>query len=186
MCTRVQIPGSANSVRIGMKLFLEPAILETLRLLMRRTSHKFEKLYVSTHTNDALHRERIFNPIGLWFCVHFYIHNLHTQFDLICTVPGSDPAFGDLLTSPKSGILKWHFFSVEFIETCSIAQSKKQVSPLFFPTKQSLFPYKRGLADFLISLRPLPSTSILPPLCTRYNCRSLTEIRGSRPDLAEK
>ena len=47
--------------------------------------------------------------MGLWICVHFYIHNLYTQFHAICTVPGSDLVFGDLPTSPKSDILKLHF-----------------------------------------------------------------------------
>jgi hypothetical protein len=51
-------------------------------------------------------RERIYKPIGLWVCVHFYIQYLHTQFYAICTVPGSDLAFGDLPTSPKRRILK--------------------------------------------------------------------------------
>ena len=83
------------------------------------------------------------------------IQYLHTQFDAICTYRTwqglnpwylcqitSDLKFGDLpTTSPESRILKYValFKSVEFIETCSIAQSKKFVSPLFHEQKSLIF-----------------------------------------------
>ena len=55
-------------------------------------------------------------PMGFWVCGYFYTQNLSTY--TIFTVPGSDLAFVDLLTSTKSGNSKIALLAiVEFTGT---------------------------------------------------------------------